>query len=113
MGTPKRHLRLIQGSLDLLVLQAVSQQPVHGYGIKAWIDAVSDQELELDEGALYHALHRLDRKALIKGAWQISPDTGRRAKVYSLTKKGRARLAEETVQWKRYIQLLQRVMTSG
>lgn len=113
MGTPERHLRLVQGSLDLLVLQAVSQRPAHGYGIKAWIDAVSDQELELDEGALYHALHRLDRKALIKGSWQISSDTGRKTKVYNLTKKGRARLAEETAQWERYIQLLQRVMASG
>lgn len=106
-------MKLVQGSLDLLVLQAVSQQPVHGYGIKAWIDGVSDQELELDEGALYHALHRLDRKGLIKGTWQISPDTNRKSKVYSLTKKGRARLAEETAQWEKYIQLLQRVMASG
>ena len=109
----KKRLKLVQGSLDLLVLQAVSENPIHGYGIMAWIKATGGEEIELEEGALYHALHRLDRKGFIKGRWQISPDTGRKAKFYSLTKKGVAQLAEETAQWEGYIRLLQRVMSSG
>jgi len=109
----KKPLKLVQGSLDILILRAVSQHPVHGYGIMAWIKATGGEELELEEGALYHALHRLDRKGLIKGDWQLSPDTGRKTKVYCLTKKGVEQLAEEEAQWEGYIRLLQRVMTSG
>ncbi len=108
-----RPLKLVQGSLALLILRAVSQRPLHGYGIMAWIRAIGGEELELEEGALYHALHRLDRKALIKGEWRRSPDTGRKAKFYSLTKKGVEQLAEETAQWEGYIRLLQRVMAPG
>ena len=113
MVNMKKRLKLVQGSLDLLVLRAVSQNPIHGYGIMGWIKATGGEEIELEEGALYHALHRLDRRGLIKGRWQISPDTGRKAKFYSLTKKGEAQLAEETAQWEGYIRLLQRVMSSG
>ena len=111
--TLDRPLKLVQGSLAFLILRAVSQRPLHGYGIMAWVMAVGGEELELEEGALYHALHRLDRKGLITGEWQLSPDTGRKAKFYSLTQKGKEQLVEETAQWEGYIRLLQRVMAPG
>jgi PadR family transcriptional regulator PadR len=112
LKTLKKPLKLVQGSLDLLILRAVSRSPIHGYGIMAWIKTVGGEELGLEEGALYHALHRLDRKGLIQGEWEISPDTGRKAKFYSLTPEGVEQLAEETAQWEGYIRLLQQVMAS-
>lgn len=90
----------LQGSLDLLVLKAVQHQPLHGYGIAARIAAWSDGGLEIEEGSLYPALHRLERDDLLASEWRKT-DNSRRAKYYKLTRTGRKHLDAETERWSR------------
>jgi transcriptional regulator len=92
---------LIQGTLDLLVLKILAQGPLHGYGIAQKILVSSRQVLEVQQGSLYPALHRLERKKLVQSEWRES-ESGRMAKVYSLTRAGRKQLADELQQWARY-----------
>jgi transcriptional regulator len=91
---------LLPGTLDLLVLKAVSLGPLHGYGILLRIGQISGQALLIEQGALYPALFRLVRQGLLKAKWGTS-DNNRRAKFYELTPAGRRRLREETDGWKR------------
>jgi transcriptional regulator len=91
---------LIQGTLDLLILKAVATEPRHGWAIGKRIQAVSGEVLQVKQGSLYPALHRLEHQGLIKAEWSRS-ETGRDAKVYSLTRAGRAQLEEEVTQWER------------
>ena len=92
--------QLLPGTLDLLILKAVSLGPLHGYGILLRIGQISGQALLIEQGALYPALFRLVRQGLLKAAWGIS-DNNRRAKFYELTAAGRNRLREETEGWNR------------
>lgn len=92
---------LMQGTLDLLVLQTLRQGPNHGYGIAQKILVASKNVLEVQQGSLYPALHRLERKGLVTSEWKES-DNGRMAKVYSLTAPGRKQLSAELQEWKRY-----------
>ena len=89
---------LLPGTLDLLVLKAVSLGPLHGYGILLRIQQISKQMLQIEQGSLYPALYRLEHAGLIESEWGVS-DNNRRAKFYSLTKSGNARLRKETEQW--------------
>ncbi|MFN3325927.1 MAG: PadR family transcriptional regulator [Bryobacteraceae bacterium] len=89
---------LLPGTLDLLVLKAVSLGPLHGYGVLLRIQQLSGRILEIEQGSLYPALYRLERAGLIESEWGVS-DKNRRAKFYRLTKSGRKRLGEETKQW--------------
>jgi transcriptional regulator len=98
---------LFTGSLDLLILKAVSWGPLHGYAIGRWIRQGTDQVLAIQEGALYPALHRLERRGLLGEEWGVT-DTNREAKFYRLTHEGRKHLREETARWRSYA----RVMTS-
>ena len=91
---------LPQGTLDLLVLQVVSLGPLHGYAITKRIQQVSDELLQIRHGSLYPALHRLENRKVLKSAWKAS-DTGRDAKFYSLTARGRRHLEDETASWAR------------
>jgi transcriptional regulator len=91
---------LLPGTLDLLVLKAVSLGPLHGYGVLLRIGQISGQALLIEQGALYPALFRLVRQGLLKAKWGTS-DNNRRAKFYELTPAGRRRLREETDGWKR------------
>ena len=91
---------LLPGTLDLLILKAVSLGPLHGYGILLRIGQISDQALLIEQGALYPALFRLVRQGLLKAEWGKS-DNNRRAKFYELTARGRKRLREETDGWNR------------
>jgi transcriptional regulator len=93
--------RLFTGTLDLLVLQTLRWGPKHGYGIGKWIGERTDGRVNLDEGALYTALHRLEKKGLVKGSWGET-DTGRRARFYKLKKKGVKALAKATARWERH-----------
>ena len=93
---------LLPGTLDLLILKAVSLGPLHGYGILLRIGQISRQALLIEQGALYPALFRLVRQGLLKGRWGTS-DNNRRAKFYELTAKGRKRLREETDGWNRLV----------
>lgn len=92
--------QLLPGTLDLLILKAVSLGPLHGYGILLRIGQISQQALLIEQGALYPALFRLVRQGLLKPSWGTS-DNNRRAKFYELTALGRKRLREETKQWDR------------
>ncbi len=92
---------LYTGTLDVLILKAVSCQPMHGYGVGRWIRLTTSQELQVQEGALYPALHRLERKGWLKEDWGLS-ETGREAKYYTLTAVGRRQLRTEVDRWNRY-----------
>ena len=91
---------LLPGTLDLLILKAVSLGPLHGYGVLLRIGQISGQTLLIEQGALYPALFRLVRQGLLKAEWDTS-ENNRRAKYYELTRKGRKRLQAETEWWNR------------
>ncbi|HYL77269.1 MAG TPA: PadR family transcriptional regulator [Bryobacteraceae bacterium] len=91
---------LIQGTLDLLILKTISIEPKHGWAIAKRIEQVSAEVLQVSQGALYPALHRLEQQGWIRADWRES-DTGREAKFYSLTRAGRAQLEKELAQWER------------
>jgi PadR family transcriptional regulator, regulatory protein PadR len=91
---------LLPGTLDMLVLKAVSLKPLHGYGVLLRIRQISGDSLEIPQGSLYPALYRLEHQDLIAAEWGQS-DNNRRAKYYTLTAAGRRRLREETVGWNR------------
>ena len=92
--------QILPGTLELLVLKAVSLGPLHGYGILLRIQQISGQALLIEQGALYPALFRLVRQGLLKASWGTS-ENNRRAKFYELTTAGRKRLREETEDWNR------------
>lgn len=91
---------VIPGTLNVLILKTLSMGPRHGYGIGKWISRTTEDVLQVEEGVLYPALHRLERDGLIAAEWRRAP-SGRRAKFYELTSAGRRSLAEETERWKR------------
>jgi len=93
---------LLHGTLDLLVLKALSWEPMHGFGLSKWIEERTRNELEIVDSALYKALHRLEDGGAIAAEWGVS-DNNRRAKYYSLTARGRQMLRAETATWKRYV----------
>lgn len=99
---------LFTGSLDLLILKAASWRPMHGYAIGRMIRHWADGVIPIQEGALYPALHRLERQGLLEEEWGIS-ETNREAKFYRLTPSGRERLRDETARWKAY----RRVMSAA
>src|SRR5258708_30954313 len=94
------HAQLLPGTLDLLILKAVSLGPLHGYGVLLRIGQISEQALLIEQGALYPALFRLVRQGLLKATWGTS-ENNRRAKFYELTAQGRKRLREEPDGWNR------------
>jgi transcriptional regulator len=91
---------LLPGTLDMLILKAVSLEPLHGYGVLLRIRQISGDALEIPQGSLYPALYRLEHQALIEAEWGQS-ENNRRAKYYTLTAAGRRRLREETAGWNR------------
>jgi PadR family transcriptional regulator PadR len=93
---------LLPGTLDLLILKAVSLGPLHGYGVLLRIGQISGGALQIEQGALYPALYRLEHQDLLDTEWGIS-ENNRRAKYYSLTATGRKRLREETAGWERLV----------
>jgi len=99
---PRDTSDLLRGTLDLLVLKALSVQPLHGFGLSSWIEQRTRNELEIVDSALYKALYRLEDSGAIASEWGVS-DNNRRAKYYSLTARGRQMLRAETATWKRYV----------
>jgi PadR family transcriptional regulator PadR len=95
-----KQLDLLQGTLDMLILKAVSLGPFHGYGILLRIQQISKDRLEIQQGSLYPALYRLEHQGWITSAWGAS-ENNRKAKYYSLTKAGKRRLQTETQNWNR------------
>lgn len=96
------HAQLLPGTLDLLILKAVSLGPLHGYGILLRIEQISRRALLIEQGALYPALFRLVRQGLLTASWGTS-DNNRRAKFYELTSAGRKRLRQEADDWNRLV----------
>jgi transcriptional regulator len=100
LSQPDPQLELLQGTLDLLILKAVSLGPLHGYGVLLRIQQISGEKLLIQQGSLYPALYRLEHQGAIAGEWGES-ENNRRAKYYRLTAVGRARLGTEAEKWKR------------
>jgi transcriptional regulator len=96
---------LLRSSLDLLVLKAVSWGPKHGYAINEWIESATGSLLLLEEGTLYPALHRLERRGWIASEWGVS-ENNRRAKFYTLTTAGRARFRSQAPLWHRHVEAI-------
>ena len=101
MATPKSDLP--QGTLDLLILKAVAVEPVHGYAIAQRLEQVSRGVVQVPEGSLYPALHRLENRGFLGADWKKT-ETGREAKFYKLTRKGRKQLEAEAASWQRLIE---------
>ena len=102
-------LPLLQGTLDLLVLGAIRPKPIHGYAIATTIDERSGGQLQVEDAALYQALHRLERQGCVEAEWGAS-ENNRRARYYTLTPKGRRRLAEQTAYWRSYSKALDGIL---
>ena len=106
MGKP---IDLLQGTLDMLILKAVSLGPLHGYGILLRIQQISGEQLEIQQGSLYPALYRLEHQGWITGEWGES-DNRRKAKFYRLTAAGRRKLNAETEKWNRMTSLIATIL---
>lgn len=91
---------LLQGTLDMLILKVVALRPIHGYGISLRIRQISKEVLQVQQGSLYPALHRLEKRGWLEAEWGAS-DNGRQAKFYNLSAKGRRQLAKEESNWQR------------
>lgn len=108
---PAKKTDLLQGTLDLLILKTLAQQPLHGYGIAQRILITSQETLQVQQGSLYPALHRLERQGLLTSEWKESGN-GPMAKLYSLTPDGRKRFHEEMADWRRYAGAIAMVLES-
>jgi transcriptional regulator len=93
---------LFVGTLDLLILKALSWGPLHGYAIGRWIRQATSEELKIQEGVLYPALHRLERRGLLAEEWGLT-ETKREAKFYSLTAEGRRALRQQHAEWQKHV----------
>jgi PadR family transcriptional regulator PadR len=100
---------LLQGTLDLLILRTLAAGPAHGWAVAARIQQISQDVLQVTQGALYPALHRLEQQGWLRAEWRKS-ETGRDAKYYSLTRAGRAQLEKELAQWERLSNAVGRVV---
>ncbi|MEX2282821.1 MAG: PadR family transcriptional regulator [Gemmatimonadota bacterium] len=100
---------LLQGTLDLLILRTLSWGAAHGYGIASWIEQITDDALRVEEGSLYPALHRLERKGLIEASWGLS-ENNRKAKFYELTDAGRSELTSRTAGWTRLVETVDKAL---
>jgi PadR family transcriptional regulator PadR len=103
---------LPQGTLDLLILQVVALGPIHGYAISQRVQQVSRNGIQILQGSLYPALHRLENRGLLIAEWRES-ETGRNAKFYRLTPKGRAQLRSDTASWKRLTEAVAMVLLAA
>lgn len=102
-------LELLKGTLDTVILKTLEAGPRHGYGISRWVRDATGEDLSIDEGALYPALRRLEKRGFVESEWGVS-DTGRDAKFYSLTPAGRAELESAVGIWERYVSAMSRVL---
>ena len=102
-------LVLIKGTLDVLILKTLSWGPLHGYGVSRAIRTATDDLLQVEEGALYPALRRLESRGLVEARWGTT-DTGREARFYALTEAGEEALSSEVRSWDRYVAAMARVL---
>ncbi len=109
MFRPSDKTDLLQGTLDLLILQVISLGPLHGYAIAQRLNQMSNEALQVQQGSLYPALHRLEKRRWLRSEWRTS-DSGREAKFYALTPTGRKRLETERGEWARLSQAIALVL---
>ena len=109
---PRDDLDLLQGTLDVLVLKTLSWGPRHGYAVARWIAETTDETLRVYEGALYTALHRLEKSGLVESEWGYS-ENNRKAKYYQLTTAGRAQLRARTTSWTLYAEAVFKVLRTA
>jgi PadR family transcriptional regulator PadR len=102
---------LLQGTLELLILKALSWTDGHGYGIARWIEQATDDALRVEEGSLYPALHRMAAKGWIESEWGVS-ENNRRAKFYGLTPKGRSALTAKTQGWSQLVETVAKALAA-
>jgi len=109
---PASRIDLPQGTLDLLILRTISLSPQHGWAISQRLQQISGDALQVQQGSLYPALHRLERRGWIKASWEIS-DNNRRAKYYKMTAAGRKQLDKETESWRKLVAAVGQVLESA
>ena len=107
MSVPKSEL--LQGTLDLIILRTLALGPMHGWGISLRIQQISEDVLRVNQGSLYPALHRLEQQGWIQAEWGVS-ENNRQARFYSLTKRGRRQLEDETANWTRFAGAVARIL---
>lgn len=112
MTTRSDDLDLLRGTLDLLILKTLSWGPMHGLAVLRWIEDTTRQRLQIEEGALYPALHRLEARGWLDAEWGIT-ERNRRAKFYRLTTAGRRQLATEVSKWSRYSEAVALVLDAA
>jgi transcriptional regulator len=112
MSRPADKTDLLQGTLDLLILQVAALGPVHGYAIAQRLNQISKEALQVQQGSLYPALHRLEKRGWLKASWGVA-ESGREAKFYALTAAGRKRLDVERSEWGRLSQAIQLVLETA
>lgn len=108
----RNRIELLQGTLDMLVLQALQWGPMHGYGIAQSIRLKSSEVLQVETGSLYPALHRLERKRWVKSEWRLT-ESRQRAKFYQITSKGKEQLASDHERWQAMVRAIAAVMAPG
>lgn len=109
MSAGPETLDLVRGTLDILILRTLAWEPMHGYAVASWIRRRTDDAILVEEGALYPALHRLEKRGLITSEWGLS-ENNRKAKFYHLTEAGREALRCEVATWERYTEAVSRVL---
>ena len=109
---PRPSVALMQGTLDVLILKTLTSGPRHGYAVARWIEQSSGDAFRIEEGSLYPALYRMERKGWIKSHWGTS-ELGRRAKLYALTAQGRKQLAAEASEWEFFAAAVSRVLRTS
>jgi transcriptional regulator len=102
-------VEVLKGTLDVLILSTLAWGPAHGYAVARWIKQTTDDAVRIEEGALYPALHRLERKGWVESEWGLS-ETNRRAKYYRLTQEGRAQLSAGSARWRRFVEVVAKVL---
>lgn len=104
-------LDLIRGTFDLIILKTLSWGPMHGLGVLRWIEEITEQRLQIEEGALYPALHRLEQRGWLDSEWGYT-ENNRKAKYYRLTPQGRRQLAAEVSRWSRYTEAVGMILAA-
>jgi PadR family transcriptional regulator, regulatory protein PadR len=104
-------LELVRGTFDLIILKTLSWGPMHGLGVYRWIEHNTQGQLQVEEGALYPALHRLERRGWLRAEWGTT-ENNRRAKYYQLTATGRRQLAAEVSRWTRYTDAMRMILSA-
>lgn len=104
-------LDLLRGTLDLFILKTLAWAPMHGLGILRWIEQASESNLQIEEGALYPALHRMELKGWLSAEWGLT-EQNRRAKFYHLTPQGKQRLKTQVSMWERYVRAANLILTA-